>query len=261
MDKVELRTLAEALGELINAYRILTGKRPMAPFVGFAVDCGTPALVEHIILQAKAVCLLAESSQDFAPVAAACARSAMEVGALVAWLAKPQDSYEREGRWLGYFKSLEDFYRKQAKELKTRDPKESKEAQEILSSDLKKMSAPRFGRNIVPVSKPSLKDMMIDLGYEHLYTSYRELCELIHGGPETISRHRAPYRSLSIPFGFEFGLFSNNKLDWQIIFKATGWGVGVSAYHSSLNLGFNNSKCANLLNAHKRLEALVGQLK
>jgi hypothetical protein len=49
MDKVELRTLAEALGELINAYRILTGKRPMAPFVGFAVDCGTPALVEHII--------------------------------------------------------------------------------------------------------------------------------------------------------------------------------------------------------------------
>jgi hypothetical protein len=92
-------------------------------------------------------------------------------------------------------------------------------------------------------------------------TSYRELCELIHGGPETISRHRAPYRSLSIPFGFEFGLFSNNKLDWQIIFKATGWGVGVSAYHSSLNLGFNNSKCANLLNAHKRLEALVGQLK
>ncbi len=260
MDKIPLRPLVDALNQLIGAYRNLNGEEPVAEFVGFGVDCGVPALIEFIILQAKAVCLLAESNDVFASAAAACARSAMEVGALAAWLAKPTDRHEREGRWLGYFKSLEDFYRKQAKDLKGRNPDEVKEANERLSNHLKTLCLPRFGREIIPVSKPSLRQMISDLGYDHLYAGYRELCEIIHGGPETIVRHRIPHQSWAVPMGFQFGVFRDSKLDWRIVFKMTGWGVGVSSYHCCRNSGFDNSKCSALIDAHEQLIKVVDRL-
>jgi hypothetical protein len=43
------------------------------------------------------------------------------------------------------------------------------------------------------------------IDYDHLYAGYCELCEIIHGGPETIVRHRIPHHSLLVPMGFEFG--------------------------------------------------------
>jgi hypothetical protein len=47
--------------------------------------------------------------QTFAP-ACSSARGALEVAAKAAWLVEPTDPMSREGRWLGWYKSLERFY-------------------------------------------------------------------------------------------------------------------------------------------------------
>ena len=248
----ELRLVVDSLGKVITAYRAIAGENPLAEFGGFEVDCAVPALVEHVILQAKAVSELARLSETYAPAAAGCARSAMEVGTLAAWLSKPREAHDREARWLGYFKSLEEFSRKMANELKNLDPNVPRVLDETIAKYMKGMTAPRFGKPIVPVPKPSMKAMLADLGYEHLYPGYREVCEVIHGGPETINRHRIFHRSRELPMGFEFGVFTDG-VDWQIVFRITSWGVAVACYHSLRNFGIKNAVSAGILDAHKRL--------
>lgn len=251
-----LQLLAQSLEQVISAYRALAGEKPLVAFGGFEVDCAVPALVEHVRLQAKAVGELARLNIMYSPAAAGCARSAMEVGTLAAWLSKPNDAHDREGRWLGYFKALEGFSRKMANELKSLDPNVSRQLDETIARYMKGMCAPRFGKTIVPVPKPSMKAMLADLGYEHLYPAYREVCEVIHGGPDTINRHRVFHRSRELPMGFEFGVFPD-ELDWQIAFRITSWGVAMSGYHSLRNFGITNSASAGLLGAHTRLIELL----
>lgn len=256
----ELQLLADSLEQVIEAYRAIAGEQPLVEFGGFEVDCAVPALVEHVILQAKAVGDLARLSVTYAPAAAGCARSAMEVGALAAWLSKPSEAHDREGRWLGYFKSLEDFNRNMANELKTLDPNVSRELDETIAKYMKGMCAPRFGKTITLVSKPKMKAMLADLDYEHLYPAYREVCEVIHGGPETINRHRVFHRSRELPMGFEFGVFPD-EFDWQTVFRIASWGVAVGGYYSLENFRITNAATAGLLDAHKRLIELLDSLK
>lgn len=256
----ELQLLADLLGKVTIAYRAIVGDRPLAQFGGFEVGCAVPALVEHVILQAKAVGELALLSETYAPAAAGCARSAMEVGTLAAWLSKPREAHDREARWLGYFKSLEEFSRRMANELKNLDPNVPRELDETIAKYMKGMTAPRFGKAIVPVPKPSMKAMLADLDYEYLYPAYREVCEVIHGGPDTINRHRVFHRSRELPMGFEFGVFPD-AVDWQIVFRITSWGVAVASYHSLRNFGIKNAVSAGILEAHKRLIEVLDRIK
>lgn len=252
----ELQLLAESLEQVISAYRALAGEQPLVEFRGFEVDCAVPALIEHAILQAKAAGELARLNVAYSPAAASCARSAMEVGALAAWLSKPNEPHDREGRWLGYFKSLEEFSRRMANELKNLDPNVPRQLDETIAKYMKGMCAPRFGKTITLVPRPSMKAMLADLGYEHLYPAYREVCEVIHGGPDTINRHRVFHRSRELPMGFEFGVFPD-EMDWQIAFRIASWGVAVSGYHSLRNFGITTSASAGLLDAHNRLIELL----
>lgn len=256
MNNGHLSKAAEALNELIAEYRKLVGEKPIVAFTGFEVDCGIPALVEHVVLQVRAVSELAKLSPDFASAAAGSARSAMEVAALAVWLATPKDPYVREGRWLGYFRTLGDHYRKTAAELKLSDPEVARDIETVMSKYIDGMTGTRFGREVALISKPSLKQMMTDVNYGHLYPGYRTACEIVHGGPETIMRHRRTHKTPTIPMGFEFGLFPI-KQDWPIIFKMSGWGVGVSGYHCARILGFRNDACSQLFASHKRLNQII----
>lgn len=185
----------------------------------------------------------------------------MEVGALAAWLARPDDIYDREARWIGYFKTLESFHRKMADHFRSTNPQLAKELEDCISANMR-LPETRFGRRIIPVKKPSLKDIVSDLGYSHVYAAYREVCEVIHGGPEMVVRHR---RRHSVPgqhqlMAFVFGVHPADE-DWWIAFRVTGWGLAVSTYHSLRNFNFNNAQLQPILDAHHRLNGRLDELR
>jgi hypothetical protein len=126
---------------------------------------------------------------------AACARSAFEVGAVAAWLQVPHDPFEREGRWLGWFKANERFYSKLAVDLEPVASELARAMKEIATRHVKWRTAIEAKLPHAKMTeKPPLPNILGELRSLHLYRLYRTVSQIVHGEPDA-SRwvHRIDY--------------------------------------------------------------------
>jgi hypothetical protein len=132
---------------------------------------------------------------DRYPAAAACARSAFEVGAIAAWFLVPDDPFERESRWLGWFKSNERFYTNISNDLRSLSP----EVAESFKQTATQYSKWRTGIEArLPggkvTEKPAIPNILKELGFLHLYGTYRALSQVTHAEPDaTRLVHKVEY--------------------------------------------------------------------
>jgi hypothetical protein len=161
------------------------------------------------------------------------------MGAVAAWLLFPEDPFEREGRWLGWFKSNERFYTNLSNDLHS--------TSEEIAASLKRTALhhsrwrtaieAKLPRGKV-VEKPSMPKILKELGFLNLYMTYRVLSQVLHAEPDALRLvHKAEYipkdgsttDEIFEQSGQEhfWGCFSDES-DWDIPIRMATWGLMVS---------------------------------
>ena len=136
------------------------------------------------VRHAEGVASCGELGPSGFPPMAACGRSALEVGAVSAWLINADDPMDREGRWLGYYKAYQRYWHALAAE--TIETVEGERiAFEALGSAHEAWRAAieaalPVGRVVLP---PNFLDILTDLGSSSIYPAYRTASQLVHGAP------------------------------------------------------------------------------
>jgi hypothetical protein len=99
--------------------------------------------------------------------------------------------------------------------------------------------------------------MMASLGYDELYASYRELCHIIHIGPEMVWRFR---QGVKFDNGLSGARITQRALggEWDIPFLVIGWSVALSVNATLVELG---DSTANLRPVHDAQKALTEYVK
>src|SRR4051812_47997804 len=132
----------------------------------YEADVTAMCLARLALRYAFAVHELAIQDVDNYAPAAACARSGFETGAIAAWLMVPDNPFEREGRWIGYFKSHERFHRKLAEDFSKFAP----ESAALMIQAAEQHTAWRSGierqlpAGVKVVIKPSMPEILNELG-------------------------------------------------------------------------------------------------
>jgi hypothetical protein len=245
------------LKQLISTSRSHIGSGTDVPFLGFEYDAAVAALMEITLQHAEAFYELAKCDERFFFSAASCARSAMEAAVTLAWICDPKDKIEKEGRWLGYYDGLAKFHANMAKELGESDPELPVEINLLNKRHEEVRNRTIAGKPIPIEAKPSMEQMMTSLGYKELYTSYRELCHIIHIGPEMVCRFK---QGVHFDNGLSGFRITQRTLggEWDIPFLVIGWSIALSVIATLVELG---DSAANLRPVHDAQKALMEYVK
>ena len=194
---------ANSLLENLNVCcREKIGEDLKLPFDGFDYRPSCAALMEITLQHSNAFFSLANISQNYFFAAASCARAAIEASTTVAWICEPKSKIEKEGRWLGYNGSLRRFHRIINQELSSEDPELSSFPEEMEKADKLVRERKIDGESIPVVDKPNQEQMMRVCGIHDLYASYRELCQIVHVGPELLMRFKEKIEIEDDVFGY-----------------------------------------------------------
>jgi hypothetical protein len=197
------------------------------------------SLILLAITNAHALHDLGKISHARYTAAAACARSAFEIGAVAAWLQVPDDPFEREGRWLGWLKANERFYSKLAVDLVPISSELVEAMKNTAAHYLKWMSAieAKLPHGKI-IEKPALANILTELGSSHLYMTYRGVSQIVHGEPDgTRTVYRVDYVfkdpkakdeiAETVGQRSSWGFFTTES-EWDILLKMATWGVMAS---------------------------------
>ena len=237
----------------------------------YEADTAAASLIILVTSNAWAVHDLGVISPTRYPAAASCARCAFEVGAVAAWLLSPDDPFEREGRWLGWFEANERFYTNLSRDLTTISDDLAAAMQRTATHycDWRTQIEARLPRGRA-AKKPSLPVILKELGFSKLYMAYRGISQVVHAEPDAIQLvHKVEYvrkdpSSADDIFDSAgqtncFGLFVNES-SWDIAIRMASWGLMASlpklllrtdGMDASMNLLFENQRAL-----HTALEKL-----
>ena len=245
------------LARLIDVCRKKIGAGTDIPFLGFEYDSNAAALMEIVLQHAEALRELAKEEERFFFAASSCARSAMEAAVVLAWILDPKDKAQKEGRWLGYYETMIKFHRIMSKELVDVDPAIDEDAAKLRDAHEIVRNRKIDGKDIPIQAKPSMEQMMASTGYGPLYSSYRELCQIVHVGPEMVFRFK---QGVQFDNGLSGYRITRRMLgsEWTVPFLATGWSVALAVIATLTELGDSSS---NLRDIHEAQKALMDYVK
>jgi hypothetical protein len=265
MPRGETDLLADArrLRTLLRLCRTTAGEAAGVLALSGEADSALLAILEIALGHAQGVQALAEKHYRHGWAALCCARAAFEAGAVSSWIGTPPDPFVREGRWIGYYRQLERFYKVQAGFLEDDIPGIGSELQGAFSerdSAFKQLLANH--PEIKVETPPSMRQMLKDSQYERLYAGYMEACEIVHAGPEAVIRvrHRMAGHENRRTFLYRCEIWPE---DWASALRMAGWGATVATYNGLLRNGRTPDDLRPLLEAQKRfnksLEAHSGK--
>lgn len=235
-------TLSDCAGRLDELTGLIEAQlRPRDSTLGrYEADSAALALTYLVVSYARSLSALAHAAVRHYPAAAVIARTSLETAATVGWLMVPTDPFKREGRWLGYYKAHERAYRKIADGVQAISPGLAEDLRTSASrfeawrtAILKKL--PRGG----VTDRPSLPDMLRELGHGDLYLVYRSLSQVVHAEPDALRLTRDVTHERADPSGVEpifeassqtlaFGSFWTGS-SWAAPLRAICWSLVMSS--------------------------------
>lgn len=252
---MDIELVATRLRSLIAAAKAEIGSPLEVPGEPYQYIASSAALTEVVMQQAEVCCKLMLMDVRYYFAGASCARSAFEAAVAAAWICDPKDPLEKEGRWLGCQDQMSKFHRNMAAGLKDVDPSLDESAAPIraLHEIMKQRSI--GGREIPVEPRPGFEEMLRAVGYHGLYPSYRDLCEIVHVGPEMVARFMAGvsdggpprYRIFHRPFGNE----------WEIPVLTVGWSIALASMATLHELGASNIRLRRIHDAQVALNAAL----
>ena len=252
--------LSRQLRSLTRTCRKFIGEQRPLPARGGDADSVLLAMMEMALSHAQAVQALAEKHFDHGWSALCVARSCFEAGAASAWIGTPSDPFDREGRWIGYFRKLERFYKTKGEMLEGESPGISDQLKSILSSKhgVFKQVLEKHP-DIKVVQYPKMRDLLKALKYEHLYIGYIEACEITHSGPEAVYRSRDQLLHQSKKRVYTYKCRVTPEF-WQNAILMSGWGAAVSSYHALLRNGADINSVNQIFVAHNLFNEAITKM-
>jgi hypothetical protein len=218
-------------------------------------DSALLSILEIALGHSHGVQALAEKNYQHGWAALCCARAAFEAGAVSSWIGAPPLPIDREGRWIGYYRKLERFYKVQAEFLEEDIPGIGQELQNAFT--LRDSAFERLLKahpEIQVQTPPGVRQMLKDCQYEHLYAGYKEACEIVHAGPEAVirTRHRLVNEQHKRAFQYRCEILPE---DWISALRMAGWGATLATYTGLLRNGRTPDEVRPLLEEQKKYNA------
>lgn len=170
------------------------------------------ALASLVVSHVQGVIELARMNPPLLPAAAGCARAAFETAANLSWIAGPDEYFEREGRWLGWYAADVRYWEQLSSGFREDFPLAAAAAGQIaaakakLVSDIARLIEDLTARQGVPL--PKLEIRLESIGQDSAYWAYRELSQIVHAMPDATR--------------------------WLVLDPATGLGASPALNHASL---------------------------
>jgi len=203
-------------------------------------DSAAFSLARLAVRHAEGFRELAKWDTDGYAPAATISRTTFETGAVAAWLMVPEDPFEREGRWLGYYRSNERFYESLAKDLDRIGSNHSQNMRQTAHHyrDWRVTIERILPPHVKCVPKPSMPEILKELGHSGLYLAYRSTSQVIHAEPDALDLVRQidyvkddPNDTNPIFKSSEqmirWGTFVDEK-QWIILLRMNAWGMMIS---------------------------------
>jgi len=248
---------SKCLKKLLKLCRKYIGNATVFQASGGEADSALLAIMEMAHAHALAVQALAEKNHAHGWSAQCSARACFESGAVSAWIGRPNEPFEREGRWIGFFRKLGKFYDKQGELLNETTPGLKDELNNAFKERYAVFEAvTKVHPQIQIVNTPTIRSILTDAGYEHLYAAYNEACEIVHSGPEAIIRSRHKATSPLHKRTFAYKCEATPSL-WTGAIRMSGWGATISTYMALRRNGHDNASLEPLLEEHKKFNLVV----
>lgn len=141
-------------------------------------------LLKQAIKQVTAMIILARTDLVLCPSGCSLARIAFEICLRIRWLLYPEDSFEREARWLAHITEEEDLWKRLSNIAETTGDAvvEYTDSKNLLESARLQIQAKLPPDVKVPSKVPSVRDILKEQGDERRYIAYSLLSQYIHGG-------------------------------------------------------------------------------
>ncbi|HWR35590.1 MAG TPA: hypothetical protein VN622_06945 [Clostridia bacterium] len=185
----------------------------------------------------------------------------------------PDDPFDREGRWLGWYKDNERFYSQLARDLKSKsaaDAENARRAAERYAAWRTAIEAKLPRGTVTP--KPNLPEILTELGHLQLYAFYRGVSQVAHAEPDALECvRRTEYDVVNHPGHvgpvlpvkgqtIHFGSFVEES-DWTIPLRMAAWGVLISAPMVLARLGATAEAVNRLFEEQDRLHPAIDLLQ
>ncbi len=174
-------------------------------------------LILQLASYAKSARVLANESISLVPSVELIARASIEAGARAIWLLFPNETFEREARWLAHLRGDLDFRKKI--ENKSNINMQSKIFENFYTGVLSK-----FPENIpVPKQVPNMYEMLAEIKAPEKYLMYCRYSQQIHSGHYATAYYRKGLGSEK-----QFGEFISAE-DWYLPLSCIWWFLATSA--------------------------------
>jgi hypothetical protein len=220
--KIDLQSGSRKLRSLLGKCRKLVGQPVVIPASAGDGDSALLAIMEIALGHAHGVQALAEKHYQHGWAALCCARAAFEAGAVSSWIGAPPLPFERERRWIGYYRKLQKFYKVQSDFLEDDIPGIGKQLQDAFEERNSAFEQLLTANPQIKVeSPPNIRQMLKDCQYEQLYPGYKEASEIVHAGPEAVirTRHRIVGQQDKRVFLYRCEVVAE---DWTSAFRMAG---------------------------------------
>jgi hypothetical protein len=183
----------------------------------------------------------------------------------------PDDPFEREGRWIGWYKANERFHRKIADNLGLISPQLAEPLKQAAEhhSKWRTSIAARLPHGKV-TEKPSMPNILKELDFLHLYLCYRGLSQVVHAEPDATrlvhkvehvpedqSKNEAIFESIGqTQF---WGCFIDES-DWEIPIRMAAWGLMVSVPRLLVRIGASDPDVGPLFEKQLVLHAALERM-
>lgn len=188
----ELERAATLLQQMLIAY-VSACNQPSVDFRGLHSHKTSFLLMVSVIRHIEAVTQLAKQDTYMLKPATSAARSAFESSLYVLWMLAPEETSQREQRWLRYMRGVDDYYDRTSKLYK-----QFGEATDKLLAEQAQLQALighimyeyRFGKL---KELPDIRGMLKSIGEERKYILYVLLSQFTHSDAmATLHSHGSP---------------------------------------------------------------------
>lgn len=252
---MNLECATKCLAGQVATVRAALGHPMVIEAVDFEYLSSMAAYTEIVLQHADVFTRLTTANGQYFFAAASAARSAFEAAVMAAWIRMPSEKVRKEGRWLGIQEGMKKAHRNYARELGEIDPSLDESAAPIreLHELLKNRS---IGGQSIPVeTKPNAEAMLRDIGFSGMYTAYRELCEIVHVGPEMVLRYKdGSDKDENSKIVIRPRMFTT---DWVIPFLTIGWSVSTSSMATLVEIGTDSATLRKIHDSQVVLDAEV----
>jgi hypothetical protein len=220
----EMTSLTRAAELLESAVASVLSALAATPPTAYEADVEANLMIHLTIRDAEGVAMLAREGTPMYPAAMVLARAAYEGALRTMWMLSPDDSFEREARYLVMLKETERLAEVAAQEFAELSADDAAVQGHLTIAQairgFREGVASKLPRSVTPIERvPSLREIIAESGYGARYLLYKFGCQYVHSTNYATGIYRK-----NLGDAMEIGEFIDAQM-WAEPLQITWWSL------------------------------------